>query len=146
MRDNWLTRLFQLLPAEVAHRTAVFSVAATLTATAQAEDRLLLNGTYLQNKPCLGDGTDLKALLVKITPKEIEYSGGQCSIDDQRHKGNSVTMRTTCKTRRGAIMSGDVTFSLREDGTISLVDQDRSYRAVLYKCPGERDEGRSSLR
>jgi hypothetical protein len=33
-------------------------------------------------------------------------------------------------------MLGDINFTLREDKAIDFSDQDQTYKAVLYKCPG----------
>jgi len=101
----------------------------------QAADELSLEGTYMQNKPCKGDGTDVKALLVTITPQEIVYGGGTCAISDRRQEGEKVTLRATCKTRAGKVMAGDISFAVRDDKTLQMTDQDRNYNAVLNRCP-----------
>jgi hypothetical protein len=32
-------------------------------------------------------------------------------------------------------MLGDVTFTIKTDGTLDFADQDNTYKAVLHKCP-----------
>jgi hypothetical protein len=93
------------------------------------------SGTYVQNRPCHGDGTDPKPLIVKITPDEIDYRGGVCSLSDRRQDGNTISARATCKSKNGAILSGDITLTLRADKNLDMVDQDKSYTSVLNRCP-----------
>jgi hypothetical protein len=104
-----------------------------------AADEPSLEGTYMQNKPCRGDATDVKALLVTITAQEIVYGGGTCAISDRRQEGEKITLRATCKTRAGKVMAGDISFSVRDDKTLQMTDQDRNYNAVLNRCPPAAD-------
>jgi hypothetical protein len=32
-------------------------------------------------------------------------------------------------------LMGDITFTPRPDNTIEFVDRDKTYKAVLYRCP-----------
>jgi hypothetical protein len=106
-------------------------------AAAQAADNdFPIAGTYLQNRPCQGDGTDPKPLLVTITPEEITYTGGVCTLSDTRQDGNKVNIRATCRGKSGKILVGNVTFTIRDDKNLDMVDQDHNYTAVLNKCPG----------
>jgi len=93
------------------------------------------SGVFVQNKPCHGDGTDPKPLIVKITPEQIEYRGGICTLSDRRQEGNAISARATCKSKSGSIVSGDITLTLRPDRNLDMVDQDRAYTAVLNRCP-----------
>jgi hypothetical protein len=93
------------------------------------------SGTYVQNRPCRGDGTDPKPLIVKIMRDEIEYRGGACALSDRRQEGNKMSARATCQTKAGSILSGDITLTLRPDKNLDMVDQDRAYTAVLNRCP-----------
>jgi hypothetical protein len=114
---------------------AALSILAASGAALRASD-FVLTGKYVQNNVCRGDGTDMKALMVTITPDEIAYSGGDCAINNSTQEGKTITLHVSCKTRQGAVMAGDVSFTQREDNTISMVDQNRAYRAILNKCPG----------
>jgi hypothetical protein len=111
----------------------VVALAAMLGDSARASDEF--SGIYVQNKPCHGDGTDPKPLIVKITPDEIVYRGGVCSLSDRRQNGNMISVRATCKSKTGTILSGDITLTLRADKNLDMVDQDRNYTAVLNRCP-----------
>jgi hypothetical protein len=109
------------------------ALAAMVGNPALASDEI--SGTYVQNKPCHGDGTDPKPLIVKITPDEIVYRGGVCSLSDRRQDGSTISVRATCKSKTGAILTGDITLTLRPDKNLDMVDQDRAYTAVLNRCP-----------
>jgi hypothetical protein len=89
----------------------------------------------MQNKPCKGDGTDVKALLVTITAQEIVYGGGTCAVSDRRQDGKKITLRATCKTRAGKVMAGDISFNVKDENTLQMTDLDRNYNAVLNRCP-----------
>lgn len=119
----------------VAVRAIVLAATIGFAGVARAADEPSLDGTYMQNKPCRGDGTDLKALMVTITAQEIIYGGGACAISDRRQDGEKITLRATCKTRAGKVMAGDISFSVRDENTLQMTDQDRNYNAVLNRCP-----------
>ncbi len=94
-----------------------------------------LEGNYLQGKQCRGDVRDPKPLKVSITATEITYSGGTCTISDKREDGNTITVRASCKNRSGTVLSGDVTFTVRSDTEIEMINKHQNYTAVLYRCP-----------
>lgn len=106
----------------------------SVAGAARAED-FPLTGTYVQNRPCKGDGTDAKPLLVTIGPDEIEYRGGTCVMNDKRQEGNALSTRVTCKGKSGSILSGEITFTLRPDKNLDMIDQEKTYKAVLNRCP-----------
>jgi hypothetical protein len=89
----------------------------------------------MQNRPCHGDGTDAKPLLVTIRGDGIEYRGGTCVMTDKRLDGNKLSTRVTCKGKTGTVLSGEISFTLRDDNNLQMIDQDKSYKAVLYRCP-----------
>jgi hypothetical protein len=93
-----------------------------------------LVGTYMQNVPCKGDGTDKPALKVTISPKEIVSNVGVCTILDNKQDGNSYKMHVECKFPAGPLV-GDLTFTPQPDKTIKFVDRDNTYNAVLHRCP-----------
>ncbi len=111
-------------------------LALPMSTVAFAGDDFPIAGTYMQNRPCKGDGTDAKALLVTIRPDVIEYHGGTCTLTDVRRDGNKISMRATCKGRSsGTVLSGDISFTIREDQSLEMVDQDKNYHTILYRCP-----------
>ena len=116
-------------------RIGLIALPLLLAAPAQAADDFPITGTYLQNRPCQGDGTDPKPLLVEITPEQITYTGGVCSLSDKHQEGNTVSVRASCKSRNGKILVGNVSFTIRADKNLDMVDQNHSYTAVLNKCP-----------
>jgi len=119
-------------------RNAAAGVAAALAmaapgSAALAEDFPLI-GTYMQNVPCKGDGSDPAALRVKITAQEIDSNVGVCSILDTKKDGDSLLAHVECKLNGGP-MVGDITFTPRPDKTIEFVDRDVTYKAILHRCP-----------
>jgi hypothetical protein len=104
--------------------------------SALAGDSFVFEGTYLQNKPCQGDGSDAMLLRVTITPQEITYAGGVCAIDDKRQDGNKLSLHVTCKFKSGVVVSDNISFTAQDDRTLSMAQQDGSYTAVLNRCPG----------
>jgi hypothetical protein len=103
---------------------------------AAADGDIPIEGTFTQNEPCRGDGSQQKLQVVKITPKDVSYSGGVCSIDDKQQDGNNLAMRVTCKFKSGAVLASAVTFTQKDNNTFDMAQQDGTYRAVLYRCPG----------
>ncbi len=110
--------------------------AAVLTSGALAADDLPIAGLYTQDEACKGDGSDPDYLLVKITPKDISYASGVCSIDHAQQNANKTLLRVTCKFLSGAVMASDISFTARDSKTLDMAQQDGSYTAVLHRCPG----------
>jgi hypothetical protein len=120
-------------------RTRVCVLAAGLAmmlGPALAGGSFVFEGTYLQNKPCEGDGSDAMLLRVTITAQEITYAGGVCSIDDKRQDGDRLWMRVTCKFTSGVVVSDNISFTVKDDKTLSMAQQDGIYTSVLNRCPG----------
>ena len=116
------------------------AVAAVLASIAPspliADDGLSLNGTYVQNAACKGDGSDPAAKLVKIGDGEIHSSFGICTFLKKERDGRTFAAQMSCNGPGGNILLGDVRFTVRDDNkTIDFIDQDNTYRAVLYRCP-----------
>ena len=107
-----------------------------LASFANAAEEVLIEGQYLQNRRCKGDRTDPAGMKVTIAPREITYSGGVCSIDSRRDEERKVTLSVTCKFRSGAVSSADIAFEPREGGGLHMTQQDGTFEADLYKCPG----------
>jgi hypothetical protein len=110
---------------------AVFGL--TLNAALAADD-FPLTGNYTQNVACKGDGSDPATAKVTISPQEIVSNVGVCTILDKKKDGRSIFAHVECKFAGGPLM-GDITFTPRPDNTIEFVDRDKTYKAVLYRCP-----------
>lgn len=105
-----------------------------LTLSAACADDFPLTGNYTQNVACKGDGSDPATAKVTISPQEIVSNVGICTILDQKKDGRSISAHVECKFAGGPLM-GDITFTPRPDNTIEFVDRDKTYKAVLYRCP-----------
>ncbi len=108
-----------------------------LTASAGATpagDDFPLTGSYTQNVPCKGDGSDPAELRVKISAQEIHSKVGVCTFLHTKRDGKSVDAQLECQFAAGPMM-GDVTFTTQADSTVKFVDRDQNYRSVLYRCP-----------
>jgi hypothetical protein len=116
-------------------RWAVAAIALSALACNLAFAADEISGTYVKDKRCRGDGTDAKPLVVKITPDEISYYDGVCALSERRQDGSKISVRATCKTKKGKILSGDITFTLRADRNLDMVDQDKANTSVLNRCP-----------
>jgi hypothetical protein len=103
-------------------------------AAAPAGDDFPLTGSYTQNVPCKGDGSDPVELQVKISAQEIDSKVGVCTFLDTKRNGKSINAHVECRFPAGPLM-GDVTFTIQPDNTIKFLDRDQNYRSVLYRCP-----------
>jgi hypothetical protein len=99
------------------------------------EDDFPIVGSYTENQPCKGDASDANTTRVKITPRDIDSVFGLCTIVNRTRDGNTFAVHVECKGPGGSQMLGDINFTLREDKTIDFSDQDKTYKAVLHKCP-----------
>lgn len=115
------------------HACAILALV-VLAAPAFAEDDFPITGTYTQNRPCKGDGSDPADARVRITHKEIESSVGLCTILSTKRDGSSVSANVECQIA-GVPLIGDVSFVLRDDKSLDFVDRDNNYKAVLHRCP-----------
>lgn len=100
-----------------------------------AQDEFSIAGTYVQNAACKGDGTDPAGKLVRITDTDIHSSFGICKFVKKEHDGHTLAAQMSCDGPGGNVLLGDVRFTVRDDKNIDFVDQDNTYRSVLYKCP-----------
>ena len=103
---------------------------------ALAEGDFPIEGIFTQNEICRGDGSKQQFALVKVTPQDVSYSGGVCTIDSKQLNGNSLSMRLTCKFTSGAVMASSISFTMKDNNTFDMAQQDGTYRAVLHRCPG----------
>jgi hypothetical protein len=113
----------------------LFAFGCAVLAPPTAAASYQLEGNYLQGKECRGDVRDPKPLKVTITPTEITYSGGTCTVSDRRENDKVIIVRAACKQRSGTVLAGDVTFTFRNDNEIEMVNKDQNYTAVLHRCP-----------
>src|ERR1700716_2725448 len=102
---------------------------------ALAQDGVSITGTYVQNAACKGDGSDPAAKLVRITETDVHSSFGVCTFVKKEHDGHTLAAQMSCHGPGGTILLGDVRFTVRADKNIDFVDQDNTYKSVLYKCP-----------
>ena len=103
---------------------------------AWAQGNFPLEGVFTQNEPCKGDGSQQQYTRVKITPQDVSYSGGVCSIDTKDLQGNTMAMRVTCKFTSGAVMGSSISFTMKDNNTFDMAQTDGTYRAVLHRCTG----------
>jgi hypothetical protein len=115
---------------------AAGAVLAMFVSCALAEGDFPIEGTFTQNELCRGDGSKQEFVLVKVTPQDVSYSGGVCSIDSKQQDGDKLAMRVTCKFSSGAVMASAVTFTKKDNNTFDMAQQEGTYRAVLHRCPG----------
>ena len=108
---------------------------ASLAMPVLAEDDFPIVGTYTENQPCKGDASDANTSRVKISPRDIDSVFGLCTIVNRTRDGNTFAVHVECKGPGGSQMLGDINFTLRADKTIDFSDQDKTYKAVLYRCP-----------
>jgi hypothetical protein len=109
---------------------------AMILACAYAQGSFPLEGVFTQNEACRGDGSQQQFLRVKITPQDVSYSGGVCTIDTKQLDGNTMAMRVTCKFTSGAVMASSISFTMKDNNTFDMAQQDGTYRAVLHRCAG----------
>jgi hypothetical protein len=102
---------------------------------ALAEDDFSIVGTYVQNAACKGDGTDPAAKVVRITETDVQSNFGVCTFLKKEHDGKTLAAQMSCNGPGGNILLGDVRFTVRDEKTVDFVDQDNTYKSVLYKCP-----------
>jgi hypothetical protein len=124
---------------------AAAMTAVVATGPAQAIDDFSIAGTYVQNATCKGDGSDPAAKLVRITDTDVHSSFGICKFVKKEHDGNTLAAQMSCDGPGGNVLLGDVRFTVRDDKNIDFVDQDNTYRSVLYRCP-QTDAARQSAR
>jgi hypothetical protein len=101
-----------------------------------AQGTFPLEGIFTQNEVCKGDGSQQQYLRVKITPEDVSYAGGVCTIDMRQLDGNVMAMRVTCKFSSGAVLASSISFTMKDNNTFDMAQTDGTYRAVLHRCTG----------
>jgi len=109
--------------------------ASVMSSPVLAEDAFSIAGTYVQNAACKGDGTDPTGKVVRITDTDVHSSFGICKFVKKEQDGHTLAAQMSCDGPGGNVLLGDVRFTVRDDKNIDFVDQDNTYRSVLYKCP-----------
>jgi hypothetical protein len=116
-----------------------FSLSVVLTMllnSAWAEDSFPIEGVYTQNEACRGDGSKQEFLRVNISPQDISYAGGVCSIDTRQQNADKVGMKVTCKFKSGSVRSSTISFTKKDNNTFDMEQQGGTYKAVLHRCLG----------
>ena len=114
---------------------AAAAVVAALMSGPILADDFSIAGIYVQNAACKGDGSDPAGKVVRITDTDVRSSFGTCKFVKKEHDGNTLAAQMSCDGPGGNILLGDVRFTVRSDRNIDFVDQDNTYKSVLYRCP-----------
>ena len=77
------------------------------------DDDFPIVGTYTENTPCTGDGTDVSR--VTITAHDIDSVFGLGTILSRKREGATFAVHLECKGPNGNQMLGDVNFTPRDD-------------------------------
>lgn len=126
--------MFKIIAVSVTVAGFGFAFVPAHAAAVEAQGDFPLAGTYMQNVPCKGDGTDQPALKVTISPQQIVSNIGVCTILDNKLDGKSYKLHVECKFPAGPLV-GDLTFTPLPDQTIKFIDRDNTYNAILHRCP-----------
>ena len=105
---------------------------ATFPTQVLGEDDFPIVGTYTENMPCTGDGSDVSR--VTITARDIDSAFGLCTILSRKREGATFAVHLECKGPNGNLMPGDVKFTPRDDKIVDFSDLDQTYKVTLYKC------------
>ena len=116
----------------IASRVLGIVALATFATQVLGEDDFPIVGTYTENTPCVGGGSDVSR--VTITTHDIESVFGLCTILSRKREGATFAVHLECKGPNGNQMLGDVNFTPRDDKTIDFSDLHQTYQATLYKC------------
>jgi hypothetical protein len=120
---------------QVALGATIFAISAVTSGAVLAGSEFPLAGTFTRDIICRGDGNDPPVNIVKITPQEITSSFGVCAISDLKRDGNKISVHTSCTLQSGALVTGDVVFTMVDDKNINIDDLDRNYHTKLSRCP-----------
>ena len=123
----------QALAGSITLALVIFALAAGASVAGPAHD-FSLAGTYTQNTPCKGDGSDPSDRQVKISPPKIYSKAGICTFVQTKREGSAIEAQVECHFPSGPLV-GDVIFTMQNDDTINFTDRDQNYSSVLYRCP-----------
>ena len=93
---------------------------ATITTQVLGEDDFTIVGTYTENTPCTGGGSDVSR--VTITARDIDSVFGLCTILSRKREGATFAVHLECKGPNGNQMLGDVNFTPRDGKTVDFSD------------------------
>ena len=93
-----------------------------------------LLGSYTQNAPCKGDGSDPNERQVKISPETIVSKAGTCTFRLLKREGNVIQAQVECNFPSGPLI-GDVVFTMQGENTVDFTDRNKNYRSILFRCP-----------
>jgi hypothetical protein len=93
---------------------------ATFATQVLGDEDFPIVGTYTENTPCTGDGSDVSR--VTITAHDIESVFGLCTILSRKREGATFAVHLECKGPNGNQMLGDVNFTPRDDKTVDFSD------------------------
>ena len=113
---------------------AVLAFGLSASTAVAADDDFPIVGVYAKDQVCKGNGSDQADSLVRITGQKLESNMGSCTILTKTREGKTISAQVECKVPGDQTILGEVTFKLRDDGTLDFDDQDHTSPAVLYKC------------
>jgi hypothetical protein len=93
-----------------------------------------LTGSYTQNAPCKGDGSDPSERQVKLSPNKIVSHAGVCTFLKVTSEGSVIEAQLQCDFQSGPLI-GDVFFTVQADNSVKFADRNQNYRSILYRCP-----------
>ena len=120
--------------AIIAATGGIFALTGALADSTGLSEKSWLLGNFTQNGPCKGDGSDPVELKVRIDTHQIDSKSGVCTILAIASEGNRLKANIECHFPAGPLI-GDVTFTQKTNGTIDVLDRDKNYTAILYRCP-----------
>ena len=97
---------------------------------APAGDDFPLTGSYTQNVPCKGDGSDPAELPGENLRPEIHSARSAYALSSVLSTTVKALMRSSSASLPPGPMLGDVTFTMQADSTVKFVDRDQNYRSV----------------
>jgi hypothetical protein len=103
----------------------------------QAAQEKALEGTYTQNQACKSDGKDAAKKRVVIHEKQVESNFGPCTFGDKKWDGKVLKATATCKNKTGSTFDVSLEFTLKDDNTVSFIEEGSQYKSVLYRCPAQ---------
>jgi hypothetical protein len=102
--------------------------------SARLPDNFWLLGNFTQNVRCRGNSSDPAEVKVKVAADQIVSKVGICKFVAAAPERNRLNATMQCEFPAGPLI-GDVTFTQRTNGTIDVVDRDKTFTGTLYRCP-----------
>jgi hypothetical protein len=114
------------------------ALTAGASAAPAAEDDFPLNGSYTQNIPCKGDGSDPPKLQLKISTQQIDSKVGICTFLDTKRNGKTLTHILNAgfpPDRSSATSPSPYSPTIRSNSLIATRTIARSFIAVRSNRP-----------